>query len=205
MGTTDSKTWVVEWSTGAPNAYWTPEYIDENDSKGILYLTEIDAIDYARKCQQNYGNLPHRIRNTAPSPVKGDMKAGLTNGKPQLSQFPLAAMVYATRAFEYGSSKYERGNYLRPTVDTLADFDRLLAYLDAGLRHLTKVTLEMNRTRGCTDQDESDLRAGANCVDPESGLHHLCGAITSIAMGIQQAVDAGLIPADPGRPWEKKD
>lgn len=146
----------------------------------------------------------YRVVPTMPSPVKGDMKAGLINGKPQLSQFPLAAMIYATRAFEYGNSKYERGNYLRPTVDTLADFDRLLAYIDAGLRHLTKVTLEMNRVRGCTEMSKVDLMAGAICTDLESGLPHLCGAITSIAMGIQQAVDAGLIPADPGRPWEKQ-
>jgi hypothetical protein len=138
--------------------------------------------------------------------TKGDMKEGLTNGKPQLSQLPQAGLVYTTRAFEYGCSptKYERGNYLRPTLDTLADFDRLLSYLDALLRHATKITTEMNRARGCTDQTETDLRAAAMCIDKESGLPHLCGMMASGMMAIQQAADAGLIPADPGRPWDKK-
>lgn len=205
MGTTDSsKTWIVEWYRKATNA-WEPDYIDGDKDSGILYLSEEEALEHLEKCHRDFKSLEHRMINTA-APVKGDMKAGLTNGKPQLSQLPLAALVYATRAAEYGNSpgKYERGNYLRPTVDTLADFHRLLGYLDASLRHTNKVTTEMNRALGCTDHTKVDLMTGANCIDHESGLPHLCGALMSIMIGIQQAVDSGLIPADPGRPWEKK-
>lgn len=136
-------------------------------------------------------------------PVKTDLK--VTKGKPQLFQLPYDGLVYATRAFEYGESpgKYERGNYLRPTnVDLLADFDRLSEYLGAAQRHIAKATTSMLRARGTTDKSEADLRSGALAPDPESGLPHLCGAITSLLMGVQQAVDAGLLPVDPGRPWE---
>lgn len=198
----DSKTWVVEWFH---NEKWIANSIDDDDSMGPLYMDIDSAKIRLIHEEKEFPGLKHRITNTAPSPVKGDMKAGLTNGKPQLSQLPIAALVYATRAAEYGNSpgKYERGNYLRPTIDTLADFHRLLGYLDASLRHTNKVTTEMNRTLGCTDQTKADLMAGANCIDPESGLPNLCGSLISIMMAIQQAVDAGLIPADPGRPWEK--
>jgi len=209
MGNSDSsteRTWVVEWWNCDENN-WRYNYIDDSEFNGINYLTENEAKDYFKSQLSEFPNLKHRMRNTAPpTTVKGDMKEGLTNGKPQLSQLPQVGLVYTARAFEYGCSptKYERGNYLRPTVDTLADFDRLLSYLDALLRHATKVTTEMNRARGCTDQTDADLKAAAMCIDKESGLPHLCGMMASGMMAIQQAADAGLIPADPGRPWDKK-
>jgi hypothetical protein len=208
MGNTDSsieRTWVVEYFSTFSNKWTRSVDLDK-------YYTEYEGLDSIKhfKNKNPRNILEYRLRDTTPvikssSTVKGDMKEGLTNGKPQLSQLPQAGLVYTARAFEYGCSptKYERGNYLRPTLDTLADFDRLLSYLDALLRHATKITTEMNRARGCTDQTETDLRAAAMCIDKESGLPHLCGMMASGMMAIQQAVDAGLIPADPGRPWEK--
>jgi len=210
MGNSDNstgRTWVVEWYNVDDNS-WRDNYIEDSEVNGIEYFTKDDAKKYLDNQLVEFPRLKHRMRNTAvPSfTVKGDMKEGLTNGKPQLSQLPQAGLIYTARAFEYGCSptKYERGNYLRPTVDTLADFDRLLSYLDALLRHATKLTTEMNRARGCTDQTEADLKAAAMCIDKESGLPHLCGMMASGMMAIQQAADAGLIPADPGRPWERK-
>lgn len=204
MGNTDSstgRTWIIEWR----NPRWPEHKWDTNSKEGFCeYYTQNEAKERLNRDQRWFPDLPHKMTNTAPSTVKGDMKEGLTNGKPQLSQIPHAAQVYASRSFEYGSQKYERGNYLRPTVDRLADFDRLASYLDAALRHITKVTTEMNRARGCTDKSEIDLKTAAACIDVESGLPHLCGAMCSIMMAVQQAVDAGLIPADPGQPWLKK-
>lgn len=140
------------------------------------------------------------------APIKTDMKEGLTGGKPMLSELPYAALVYASRGFEYGHSpgKYERGNYLRPTVDILADFHRMQFYLDAVLRHTTKLTTEMNRALGCGDKTEAELKAAAMTIDVESGLSHLTGMLANGMMAVQQAVDAGLIPVDPGQPWLKK-
>src|SRR6185503_5082978 len=171
MGNSDSsteRTWIVEYFSNISKKWHRS--VDYGK-----YYTEHEGLDLLKN---DKSNLEYRVRNTTPpSTVKGDMKEGLTNGKPQLSQLPQVGLVYTARAFEYGCSptKYERGNYLRPTVDTLADFDRLLSYLDALLRHATKVTTEMNRARGCTDQTEADLKAAAMCIDKESGLPHLCG------------------------------
>lgn len=149
--------------------------------------------------------LPDHTTRITISPVKGDMKAGLTNDKPELSQLPYDALVYTTRAFEYGASpgKYERGNFLRRTTDVLADYHRLSKYLDAALRHITATTTSMLRVSGTTEKTEADLRSGAFAQDPESGLPHLCHALASLMMGVQQAVDSGLLPAHLGRPWEK--
>lgn len=136
------------------------------------------------------------------TPTK-DLKAGVGGKKPQLSHMPLGALTWAARAFQYGSSKYARGNYRRATVDKLADFDRLEAYIDATLRHIFAVTTEMEWTRGCTDVEGVQLMAGA-WPDVESRLPHLCHALCSLMMAIQQGIDAGILPEDPGTPWETK-
>jgi len=201
-GSSSSTMYTVEFLVGE-------RWDQHNDSP--QFYSEQSANDWIKNRAKKFGRQTseYRVAPLAyklPTTVKGDMKEGLTNGKPQLSQLPQAGLIYTARAFEYGCSptKYERGNYLRPTVDTLADFDRLLSYIDALLRHATKLTTEMNRARGCTDQTEADLKAAAMYIDKESGLPHLCGMMASGMMAIQQAADAGLIPADPGRPWERK-
>jgi hypothetical protein len=132
----------------------------------------------------------------------GDLKAGVGGVKPQLSHLPLGALTYAARAFQYGSGKYARGNYRRPTVDKLADFDRLAAYIDASLRHLFAVTTEMEWRRGNTELTGLHLMTGGY-PDAESGLPHLCHALCSLIMAIQQGIDSGILPEDPGTPWEK--
>lgn len=167
-----------------------------------------EAADTFLNQQYSCGGLSNRnnFRAYKVSPkVKTKVDLKVTN-KPQLSQVPYDALVYASKGFEYGCApwKYKRGNYLIPTPDLLAAFDRLALYLDAGLRHLTKVTTAMNRARGCTDMADADLKAGAYAEDPESGLPHLVGGVCSIMMAIQQAVDAGLLPAELGQPWESR-
>lgn len=200
-GSSTQRTWIVEWSHSQGVKWYPIEVVDS----GILYFTESEARDFLVKEQSKFPLVKHRMRNTAPSPIKTDMKEGLTGGKPMLSELPYAALVYAARGFEYGHSpgKYERGNYLRPTVDVLADFHRMQFYLDAVLRHVTKLTTEMNRALGCGDKTEAELKAAAMTMDVESGLSHLTGMLANGMMAVQQAVDAGLICADPGQPWLK--
>lgn len=206
MGTFDSSTYTVEYRAEG----WSNWYFIEDGFK-----TESSAITYikGRALENSVPTNCYRVVPTkkAPpailnTPVKGDMKEGLTAGKPCLSEIPHAPLVYAARGFEYGHSpgKYERGNYLRPQVDRLADFHRMQFYLDAVFRHGTKLTTEMNRALGCTDCSEVKLKAAAMAQDEESGLSHLCGMLANLMMLVQQAVDAGLIPADPGQPWLKK-
>jgi hypothetical protein len=143
------------------------------------------------------GGGPYR---TAPTK---DLKAGVGGRKPQLSHMPAAALAWAARAFQYGSSKYARGNYRRPTVDKLADFDRLQAYIDASLRHIFAVTTEMEWMRGCTELSGPQLLIGG-WPDSESRLPHLAHALCSLMMAIQQGVDAGILVEDPGTPWENR-
>lgn len=202
MGTTDSTTYAVEykWNTNE----WQV-VASGFDSKHTAEIYILGRAQNQGTRASDYRTVPCGVK-AKPTPVKGDMKEGLTNGKPQLSQLPHAALVYAARGFEYGCSpnKYERGNYLRPQVDMLADFHRLLFYADAVLRHATKLTTEMNRVLGCTDKTKEDLLKGVNTVDIESNLSHLTGMLANGMMAVQQAVDAGLIPADPGQPWLNK-
>lgn len=198
------RTWIVQWDNSPPDNTWCNECDADGNTE---YFTEHAAKAHMLIQQKEFSNIMHRIVNTHIVPtVKGDMKEGLTGGKPMLSEIPHAALVYAARGFEYGHSpgKYERGNYLRPQVDLLADFHRMQFYLDAVFRHGTKLTTEMNRALGCTDKTKEDLIKAANTVDIESGLSHLTGMLANLMMAVQQAVDAGLIPADPGQPWLKK-
>ena len=140
----------------------------------------------------------------------GDMKAGLTSGaRPKLTILPRHGLTHGTRAIEYGADKYARGNYHGAAPAELGEGDvkaakRLLGYLDAGLRHGTKVADAINRALGTG----GDLRAAAAIVDdvpggdfPPSGLPDLSHMIASILIGVTCAVDDGLLPADPGQPW----
>lgn len=138
----------------------------------------------------------------------GDMKAGLTGAKPKLSILPRAMLTYAARPIEYGADKYARGNYHGPPPAALGENAaalRTLGYIDAALRHLTRVSDAINHALGTG----GDVRAAVGTVDddatggfPPSMLPDLAHALASVGLGITCAVDDGLLPADPGRPWD---
>ena len=46
---------------------------------------------------------------------KTDRSLRYNNGKPDYSLIPMAALAEVARVLEYGASKYERGNWLKPT------------------------------------------------------------------------------------------
>lgn len=140
----------------------------------------------------------------------GDMKAGLTSGaRPKLSILPKHGLVHECRAIEYGADKYARGNYHAPPPAALGGGQhaaalRLLGYLDAAQRHITRVTDAINRALGTG----GDLAAACATVDditsagfPASRLPDLAHALASLGIGVSCAVDDGLLPADPGQPW----
>ena len=70
-----------------------------------------------------------------------DMKAALGNAsKPDTTHVRGAIKTYISRACEYGSAKYERANYLRPTENgtTRENFLRFGAYLRSAQDHIGK-------------------------------------------------------------------
>lgn len=140
------------------------------------------------------------MTNTAPVT---DMKAGVGGIKAPLSQLPKASLVYASRAFQYGATKYKPGNYLRPPGSG-NDTERLLDYISAAQRHLAAWATEIMRSIG-TGRAALELKQACYAADDESGLPHVSHALASLLMGVQQAVDAGLLPDDPGVTWGKKD
>lgn len=135
----------------------------------------------------------------------GDMKQALTSGaRPKLSILPRVALVYTTRALEYGAAKYARGNYYGPAPKGVSPAERLLGYIDAAQRHLARVADNMNRALGTG----GDLAAAASTVDsdgggkfPASALPDLAHALASLAIGVLCGVNDGLLPEDPGQPW----
>lgn len=133
--------------------------------------------------------------------------------KPDITHVRTPLLVYCARACEYGDAKYERGNYLRRTDDLVEDFKRLRAYLRAAASHILLALDSMEAYQASdpmfTDTlalvqaayaPDNDAKPG--CPVGSSGLPHLCGAAASVMMAITQAVQARLLPADPGRPWE---
>lgn len=142
----------------------------------------------------------------APSPAKPrDLKQSA--GKPQVSQRPFAPAIWAARVYEYGASKYARGNYLRDT--DLTPEDRASNYLDAAIRHLYQQAEQLERYRGealYAAADKSAAGLGLDgpgyillALDEESGLPHLAHALVSLEMLIAQLVQAGAAPKDPGQ------
>ncbi len=139
-----------------------------------------------------------------------DMKQGSAGPKPQLSQIPKASKVYIARGLEYGSDKYVRANHYGSAAPAPANIPapdsvvRVLGYIDAAQRHLTEVSDAIQRAIGTG----GDVRAAVYTRDmdasadfPASQLPDLCGAAASVALAISCAVNDGLLPADPGRPW----
>lgn len=136
-----------------------------------------------------------------------DMKAALRSGaKPQFSHVRSGVKTYIARNCEYGSDKYERANYLRPTPSIADDFERLRGYAEAAERHLTGLTDSLERHQALDPllEDVEGMKRAAYAADEESGLPHVGGLVTSAMMLIEQAIQCGLLPKDPGQPWKKR-
>lgn len=162
----------------------------------------------------------YRSDGVAVKPIVKDMKEGLSSTrKADITHVRTPLMVYTSRNSDYGSFKYERGNYLRPVVPegytgvpTKADFERYRAYLRAALSHLVQ-QLDSLETHLSTDpklEDVGGMRDSAYAVDTDedtsgkvgpSFLPHIGGTCASLNMALAQAVRCGLIPSDPGQPW----
>lgn len=152
-----------------------------------------------------------------------DMKEGLSSSrKPDITHVRLPFLVYTARPCEWGSVKYERANFLRPVspegytgTPTAADFMRFRAYLRAGAAHLFEVldALERHLAGDPQLQDVEGMKRAAYAVDTDvapgskhgaSMLPHVAPVCSSLMMAITQAVECGLLPPDPGTPWDAK-
>ena len=146
-----------------------------------------------------------------------DLKAALGNGsKPDITHVRTPLMTYAARACEYGSDKYERANYLRRVEGMRAAFERNRAYTRAAVSHLMR-KLDAMEAHQSTDPNLTDvegMKRAAYAADTDatpgakvgaSLLPHDAHATASLNMAIAQAVDAGLLPSDPGQPWKSRD
>ena len=146
-----------------------------------------------------------------------DMKEALGGArKPDLTHVRRHFAIYAARACEYGSDKYERSNYLRAIDGGMgAQFERFRQYLRAGVSHLLATLDDMERHQANDPnlEDDAGLKCAAYSSDTDitpgakvgaSGLPHVAHACASLMMAIEQAVDAELLPADPGQPWSSK-
>jgi len=127
--------------------------------------------------------------------------------------------VYTSRPCEWGSVKYERSNFVRPstasvdeTVRTRADFLRLRAYARAAQDHIGAMldAMELHQASDPQLEDVQGMRIAAYAVDLDckpgdphgpSLLPHIAPACASLNMAVTQAVVFGLLPADPGQPW----
>lgn len=148
-----------------------------------------------------------------------DTKEGTRGGrKPDTTHVRSSFLTYTARPSEYGDDKYERANYLRPTGDaihttpTKADVDRFRNYLRAGMDHARKAldAIERHQALDPHFEDIAGLRRAAYAVDTDetpgnpigpSLLPHVAPACSSYMMAIEQAVNCGLLPVDPGQPW----
>lgn len=152
-----------------------------------------------------------------------DMKEGLSSArKADITHVRTPFLVYTARPCEYGSDKYERGNFLRPasgdpagSVEAMrAAFQRFRSYLRADLAH-TLATLDAMEKHLAGDpklEDVEGMKRAAYAADTDvtpgakvgaSKLPHIAHGCASKMMAITQAVDAGLLPDDPGTPWRE--
>ncbi len=144
-----------------------------------------------------------------------DLKAALGNAsKPDLTHVRSGIMRYIARACEYGSAKYVRGNFLRPTQTRREDFERFRAYLRADLSH-TLATLDAMEKHLALDpelQDWEGMKRAAYAADTDetpgakvgaSNLPHVAHGAASKMMAIEQAIACGLLPWDTGVTWFK--
>jgi hypothetical protein len=145
-----------------------------------------------------------------------DVKEALhSTRKPDITHIRTPLLTYGTRGCEYGTVKYERGNYLKPTASLRYDFIRLRAYVRSSVSHLMSLldSMEAHQAVDPALQNDEAMKVAAFAADDDhdttgkvgpSRLPHLCGAIASLNMAVTQAVNAGLLPADPGQPWVPK-
>lgn len=152
--------------------------------------------------------------------VLKDMKEGLSSArKPDVTHVRKALMIYTSRPCEYGSSKYVRGNYLRPISvngytgrPTREDFERLRSYTRAAVSHLVEMLdrMEMHLATDPALEDIDGMMEAVYAVDTDpdttgkvgpSFLPHIAPACASLNMAVTQAVACGLLPTDPGQPW----
>ncbi len=150
-----------------------------------------------------------------------DLKESLGNArKADTTHVRRAFQVYTARPCDYGSDKYERGNYRRPTDGTVhseptkADFERYRSYLRAARDHIDE-TLDAMELHLATDPrlvDVGGMKGAAYAIDTDvtpgakvgaSLLPHIAHACASLNMAITQATDCGLLPRDPGTPWRQ--
>ncbi len=152
-----------------------------------------------------------------------DLKEGLSSSrKVDVTHVRSAIKRYIARACEWGSVRYERSNFLRRAADSLqepastrANFERLRGYLRAASSHIDATLDSMEAHQAIDPKLENaagmkraayaeDTDAQPGCPHGHSGLPHLAGASASLMMAIEQATVYGLLPADPGRPWEAR-
>lgn len=152
-----------------------------------------------------------------------DMKEGLSSSrKPDLTHIRYAFATYTARPCEYGCDKYERANFLRATGNgphsepTAADFERMRKYLRAMVSHGLLVLDSMERHQANDPKlvDVEGMKRAAYAVDTDedvtgkvgpSLLPHIAMCGSSLMMAIEQAVDCGLLPRDPGTPWRSRE
>ncbi len=150
------------------------------------------------------------------TPLK-DLKEALSGGrKPDTTHIRTPMRVYGSRAGMYGDDKYERANYLRPAGDGLrGEFLRHRQYLRAAQDHIARVldAMELHQSGDPSLLDEAGMRASVATPDLDetpgakvgaSKLPHHCGGVASLNFALAQAVQYGLLPADPGTPWRDK-
>lgn len=148
-----------------------------------------------------------------------DLKEGLSSArKADITHVRKATMVYIARPCEYGSVKYERANFLRPAAPVAggapiaADFVRFRAYLRAMISHAqdTLDAMELHQAGDPNLLDVEGMKRAAYAADLDetpgakvgaSRLPHVAHALATGNMAVTQAVNAGLLPADPGTPW----
>lgn len=148
-----------------------------------------------------------------------DLKEALSSTrKADTTHVRRAFLNYVARPSEWGSVKYERGNYRRPTggkhhdTPTKADFERFRAYLRAASDHIADVldSMELHLATDPQLEDVEGMKRAAYAVDTDAApgsphgaslLPHVAPACASLNMAITQAADCGLLPRDPGQPW----
>ena len=114
--------------------------------------------DAVTKCDRNLpfdDPAPH-VDTWMPEPERS---LRYNNGKPDFSLLPMSTLTEVVRVLEYGASKYERNNWLKPT-----SWDISFACL---MRHM------------------SAWQAGED-DDPESGRSHLAHAACNILQMLHQ-------------------
>ncbi len=201
------KFWGVFHSGGCRSVEYGGDYHSED-------LARAKAKDAAAKFPGNSYEVRELV--TVPAQTLKDMKSALNSGvKPDITHVRTPTLNYIARASEYGNAKgYERANYIRETAGPADDFNRLRAYLRANVSHTIRC-LDMMERHQANDPKLTNVEGmRAACFAPDtdvpdhpvgpSMLPHLCGAVASLNMALEQAVNAGLLPEDPGQPWKAK-